>query len=120
LRLEEARAEARVPRPIPHDDNFYRERARIATNIRKNYADYGLPSRPSNDAVEQALLASPEYEELISRRNELRGTIPDPIDIRATKLVLTQRSGKGKLERVNLTRKGKDHAKEATNIYEGI
>jgi hypothetical protein len=35
-------------------------------------------------------------------------------------LVLTRRSEGGKLERVNLTQRGKDHAKDATNIYEGI
>src|SRR6266516_7715577 len=35
-------------------------------------------------------------------------------------LVLTQKSREGKLERVDFHRKGKDHAKDATNIYAGI
>ena len=84
LRLEEARADARVSRHVPQNDDFDQERARIATHIRKNPSEYGLSSRPSNDAVEQALLASPEYEELMSKRKEVQSNIPDTINTRET------------------------------------
>ena len=35
-------------------------------------------------------------------------------------LVLTQKCGEGKLEKVDLNQEGKDHAKGATNLYERI
>jgi hypothetical protein len=35
-------------------------------------------------------------------------------------LVLTQKSVEGKLERVDLTQEGKDHAQGTTNLYERI
>ena len=36
------------------------------------------------------------------------------------KLVLTQKNVEGKLEEVDLTQEGKDHAKDPTNLYERI
>jgi hypothetical protein len=38
----------------------------------------------------------------------------------ATNLVLTQKNVEGKLEGVDPTQEGKDHAKDPTNLYESI
>jgi hypothetical protein len=44
-----------------------------------------------------------------------------PLDLlRTSLLVLTQNSVEGKLERVDLTQEGKDHARGTANLYERI
>jgi len=87
FRLEEVIAEARLSRHTPQDDFFLQKRATIANNIRTNPSKYNLYARPSDTAVEEALLASDEYKELMREKEELQGNTPDPIDIGATNIL---------------------------------
>ncbi len=78
VKLEEARVDAGVPPSIQRDDDFdfNVERARLILIIRKNPSDYGIPSKPNETAIQEALLASPEYAELQRKQKELRSVIP--------------------------------------------
>ncbi len=55
--------------------------------------------------------------EMVSRVAKSGAFIPFP---EGQGVVLTQKSVEGKLERVDLTQEGKDHAKGTANLYERI
>ncbi len=78
IKLEEARVDLGAPPSIQGDDDFdYNvERAKIEKSIRANPPAYDLPSRPSESAIQNALLASIEYAELQRKRKESRSRIP--------------------------------------------
>ncbi len=73
VKLQGAKAEIGVSRYshyIRGDDDFDVERAKIVHSIRTNPSAYGLSPRPSDSAVENAVLASPEYAQLRNNRKE--------------------------------------------------
>ncbi len=70
MKLQEARTDVGVSRYIRGDDDFDVERAKIVHSIRTNPSAYGLNPRPSDSAVETALLASDEYAQLKSKWKE--------------------------------------------------
>jgi len=78
IKLEEARVDLGAPPSIQGDDDFdYNvERAKIEKSIRANPPAYDLPSRPSESAIQNALLASTEYAELQRTQKESRSRIP--------------------------------------------
>jgi hypothetical protein len=78
VKLEGTRTEGREPRYIQVDDDFdyHAERAKLVTNIRKYPTEYGLPSRPNESAIQDALHASPEYAELQRKWKESHGRNP--------------------------------------------
>jgi len=77
VKLEEARTDLRVPNSIQGDDGFdYEvERAKIVQSIRANPSAYDLPSRPSESAIQDALLASDAYAQLKSRSKKSHSNI---------------------------------------------
>lgn len=75
LKLQEAKENegaSRYSHFMRGDDDYDVERAKIEHSIRTNPGAYGLPTtpRPSDSAVQAALLASPEYAQLRSKKKE--------------------------------------------------
>jgi hypothetical protein len=69
-RTGEARIDVRVSRYLRSDNDFDVERAKIVHSIRTNPSAYSLSPRPSESAIQDALLASDEYAQLKSKWKE--------------------------------------------------
>src|SRR5260221_6487779 len=93
-RIDEARSDVRVSRYFRGDDDFDVERAKIVHSIRTNPSAYGLNPRPSDSAVENALLASDEYAQLKSKRKESNDNNIDTKDSSTLEAILKAREEK--------------------------
>jgi hypothetical protein len=68
--LQEERIDVRVSRYLRGDADFDVERAKIVHSIRTNPSVYSLNPRPSESAIQDALLASDEFAQLRSKWKE--------------------------------------------------
>ncbi len=97
VKLDEERAGIGTPRYsdyIRGDDDYDVERAKIVHNIRTNPSAYGLSPRPSDSAVETALLASPEFAQLRNKRKESQDKNINPNDPSALESIVKAREEK--------------------------
>lgn len=95
--LQEARIDvgaSRYSHYLRGDADFDVERAKIIHNIRTNPSVYGLSPRPSDSAVETALLASDEYAQLRSKWKESHDNNIDARDSSISKAILKAREEK--------------------------
>lgn len=79
---------------IRGDDDYDVERAKIVHNIRTNPSAYGLSPRPSDSAVETAVLASEEFAQLRSKRKESHDNNLDLSDASTVESLLKAREEK--------------------------
>jgi hypothetical protein len=79
VKLDEARADERVSWHRHVVDDFTVERAKIAHTIRTNPSAYGL-TKPNDNAIQEAVLASDEYAQLRIKWKELQGNDTDTRD----------------------------------------
>lgn len=93
-KIDEARTDVRVSRYFRGDNDFDVERAKIVHSIRTNPSAYGLSPRPSDSAVETALLASDEYAQLKSKRKESNDNNIDIKDSSTLEAILKAREEK--------------------------
>ncbi len=70
VKLQEERTDMRVSRHLRGENDFDVERAKIVHRIRTNPSTYSLNPRPSESAIQDALLASDEYAQLKSKWKE--------------------------------------------------
>lgn len=97
VKLQAARTDlggSRYSRYLRGDDDYDIERAKIVHNIRTNPSAYDLPPRPSDSAVETALLASEEYAQLRSKRKESHDNNLDTSDASTVESLLKTREEK--------------------------
>ena len=90
-KLQESRLDLRASRYSHYfrgDADFDVDRAKIIHNIRTNPSVYGLSPRPSDSAVETALLASDEYAQLRSKWKESHDNNVDASDSSTSKAIL--------------------------------